>query len=85
MYIKLYYREDMSGVDAIVMPWHHEQVARDALIHDLSVGYNVLFITLDSDGILNFESFTEKPDERDERETFILFTEFEKYSSFNKA
>ena len=79
-YIKLMYDHTaINGIKPILYSiWNHSPEARKLLTTDLSLGYDVLFIT--NKGIINL---CEPLDDRDQRMTRILFSEDEKYAQYN--
>ena len=79
-YVKLMYdKNNENGFNvASYNIWNKSQKAINLLNNDLSIGYNVLLI----DSKDKAHNLCEKLDERDNRETFIIFKEYEKYAKY---
>lgn len=78
-YVKLKYdKYTPLGVKAAVYGlWGHESRAREILESDLSLGYDVLLMS--PHGQI---SLCEKRDERDEKDTLILLSSYQKYATY---
>lgn len=79
-YIKLTYdKNENNGINvAAYTCWGNHPDAKNILNCDLDMGYNVLLI----DSKDKAHNLCEKLDERDNRETFIIFKDCEKYAKY---
>ena len=80
-YIKLIYDKTRhSGVYPVHTVWNHSDKARSLLTADLTLGYDVLFI---SDGTKY--NLCEELNEKDSAETMIIFPHLKKYASYDHS
>ena len=79
IYFKLYYdRNTDTGINFIDGLWNHSKEAKLLLIKDLGIGYDIMFINNN-----DVKYLCEGVDERDKKETLILFKEYKKYPYYN--
>jgi ribonuclease HI len=81
-YVKLMYdKNETFGVrPASYSLWNHTDRAREVLSSDLSLGYDVLFITKD-----NVHYLCEDMDESDKKDTLVIFPECRKYARYEHS
>jgi hypothetical protein len=79
-YIKLIYdKKQQSGVSpAAFTVWNHSPEAQNLLHADLSLGYDVMYIHGQ-----HIDYLCEMRDQRDYKDTMIIFNDLEKYAQYN--